>query len=104
STAGFYSYPKYTLDDGEIGIDKLTIVELKRPGIPIGKEQKDQAWKYVVELRKKGLIKGAQVTCFILGSEIDQFEGDEEMKGTDVRIMPMTYDIIVTRAKSRLLK
>ncbi|PAW92271.1 hypothetical protein CKK33_01695 [Mucilaginibacter sp. MD40] len=48
STVGLYSLPKFSDDDGaEIGISRLTIIELKKPEIPIGAEQKNQAWKYV---------------------------------------------------------
>jgi hypothetical protein len=105
STVGLYSYPKYDIFGGEIGIDKLTIVELKKPGVPIGKEEKNQAWKYVKELLQKGFIKGTQVTCFVLGATLDEYESSvtTELDGLVV-IQPMAYDTVVARAKSRLLK
>jgi len=105
STVGLYSYPKYDIFGGEIGIDRLTIVELKKPGVPIGKEEKNQAWKYVKELLQKGLIKGTQVTCFVLGATLDEYESSvtTELDGL-VIIQPMAYDTVVARAKSRLLK
>ncbi|TWV88970.1 hypothetical protein [Chitinophaga pinensis] len=53
STVGMYSFSKYDMEGAEIGIDRLTIVELKRPGVLIDDEQKSQAWKYVTELLKK---------------------------------------------------
>ena len=67
STVGSYSYHKYDDDGGEIGIDRLVIVELKKPGVPISTDEKGQSWKYVSELLKKGLIsRDTKVTCFVL--------------------------------------
>lgn len=106
-TVGFYGYPKYDRDGGEIGIDRLTIVELKKPKIPIGKEQKNQAWKYAKELYQKGQLKEhfSTVTCFVLGSELEPFESGETTEfDKQVRIIPLTYDTVILRAKSRLLK
>ena len=76
STVGLYSYPKYDDEGGEIGVDRLTIVELKKPGVPLSSEQKSQAWGYVKELTKKGYVTPEnKITCFVLGSEIDPLEG-----------------------------
>jgi hypothetical protein len=83
----------------------MTIVELKKPGVAIGIEQKNQAWQYVKELLEKGLLKSySSVTCFVLGSELDPHESDSrtEKNGT-VRIIPLDYDTVIRRAKSRLL-
>jgi len=106
STVGLYSLPKFSDDDGgEVGISRLTIIELKRPDIAIGDEQKSQAWKYVSELLKKGYItRDTKTTCFVLGTAIEQHESHErtELDGS-VRILPMTYDLVIRRAKSRLL-
>ena len=105
-SAGFYSYPKYDSAGGEIGVDRLTVVELKRPGIPISTDQKTQAWKYVKELYDLGqLQEHSAVTCFVLGSEIDVSETEERTeKGGRVVIRPLSYDTVLVRAKSRLLK
>ena len=106
STVGLYSYPKYDDDGGEIGIDKLTIVELKKPNIPISSEQKEQAWKYVKELDSKGLIKNyTTITCFVLGTDLDAQEAEPRIeKNNKVKIVPMIYDTVINRAESRLLK
>ncbi|ACU61678.1 ATP-binding protein [Chitinophaga pinensis] len=105
-TVGLYSLPKFDEDDfGEIGVDRLVVIELKRPGIPIDREQKGQAWKYVKELFSKGLLKDySQVVCFVLGSKIDPLESGKstEMNGRVV-IFPMEYDMVMRRTKSRLL-
>jgi hypothetical protein len=105
-SAGLYSLPRYDDDDGsEIGVSRLVIIELKKPTVAIGTEQKAQCWKYVKELYRKGLLDdGAKVRCFALGPRIDPEEVDAtDHKDGRVRIQPMTYDTVVNRAKSRLL-
>lgn len=105
SSVGLYSFPKYDEDGGEIGIDRLTIVELKRPGVPLGNDEVNQSWKYVKELLDKGLIKQySRVTCFVLGSELVPFEAEKTTKmDGKVVIQPLDYDTVMRRAKSRLL-
>lgn len=105
SSVGLYSYPKYDDEGGEIGIDKLTIIELKRPGVPLGNDEVNQSWKYVKELLDKGLIKKfSKVTCYVLGSELVPFEAEKTTKmDGKVIIQPLDYDTVMRRAKSRLL-
>ncbi|MBO2653203.1 ATP-binding protein [Shewanella algae] len=106
STVGSYSYHKYDEDGGEIGIDRLVIVELKKPGVPISTEEKAQCWRYVSELNRKGLInRDTRVTCFVLGSEVDPFEREARKENNDkCTIQPLDYPVVIARAKSRLLK
>ena len=106
SSVGLYSYPSYDIEGGEIGIDRLTIVELKKPGVIVGDDEKGQAWTYVKELYSKGYLQSStRVSCFVLGSVIAQNENEErtEKQGL-VCIRPLLYDTILLRAKSRLLK
>ena len=106
STVGSYSYHKYDDDGGEIGIDRLVVVELKKPGIAISTDEKAQCWQYVSELIRKGLIsRDTKVTCFVLGSEIDPIERDARKENNDkCTIQPLDYQVVISRAKSRLLK
>jgi hypothetical protein len=106
SSVGLYSYPAYDEEGGEVGIDRLVIVELKRPNVRISTDEKGQAWKYVKELYDKGhLQETSHVTCFVLGSHIDPNEGLKRTeKDNRVVIQPMLYDTALNRAKSRLLK
>ena len=105
ASIGAYALPDFDPDDGgESGIRKVVIVELKKPGIAIGTEQKDQCWKYVKELYTKGAVTDStDVVCFVLGSHLDPQDSDvrEEKKGK-VKIKPMTYSSVITRANSRL--
>jgi hypothetical protein len=106
STVGSYSYHKYDEDGGEVGIDRLVIVELKRPIVAISTDEKAQCWRYVSELLRKGLIsRDTRVTCFVLGSEVDPIERDARKENNDrCTIQPLDYQVVITRAKSRLLK
>lgn len=104
-SVGLYSYPTYDEEGAESGIAKLTIVELKKPGIPLGGEEVNQPWKYVNELLNKGLLKNtSKVCCFVLGSELVPFEAERTTKmNGNVVIQPLDYDTVMRRAKSRLL-
>ena len=105
-SVGLYSLSRFDKAGGEIGIERLVIVELKKPSVPLGTEQKTQCWKYVKELYEKGLLQeGSQVRCFVVGKTISVHEeGELTEKDGDVVILPLVFDTILNRAKSRLLK
>jgi len=105
-TVGSYCYHQYDDQGAEVGIDRLVIVELKKPGVPISTDEKAQCWRYVSELIKKGLIsRDTKVTCFVLGSEVDPFEREPRKENNDrCIIQPLGYQVVIARAKSRLLK
>lgn len=101
-SVGFYSRDAYDSDYEVTDIESLVIVEIKRPGIPIGSEQKDQAWKYAKELLAKGLVSAStRVSCFVLGSSINAFEGTREEGNVTIR--PMAYETFIRRAEARML-
>ena len=105
-SVGLYAYPKYDDHGAEMGVDRLVIVELKKPGVIVGGEQKTQCWKYVKELLTKGLLADySRIDCYVLGSQIEAAESGERKELNDrVRILPLSFDTVLTRAKSRLLK
>lgn len=106
-SSGLYSYPRYDDAGGEIGTERLVIVELKKPGVKIGENEKSQCWKYVKELYEKGLLRDglSRVKCFVLGSDIDPSEDfPDQKKDGDVVIQPLLFAIVLQRAESRLLK
>lgn len=89
----------------EDGVESLVIVELKRRGVPIGAAEKSQAWKYTKELYSKGFLGSrSRVTCFVVGSEIEDGENFEriEREGA-VHIVPMLFDVFLLRADRRML-
>lgn len=103
-SVGLYSIDAYGEDREVNGITSLVIAEIKRPGIEIGSDQKNQAWKYVKELMEKGLIdKRTQVNCFVLGSTRDPHEGTRREEDGRVVIEPMTYGVFIRRAERRML-
>jgi hypothetical protein len=105
-SAGFYAYPRYDDHGAEMGVDRLVIVELKKPGVTVGEQQKSQCWKYVKELLSKGLLVDySRIDCYVLGSHIEAAECGERKELNDrVRILPLSFNTVLTRAKSRLLK
>lgn len=104
-SVGLYSRDAHDLGHDVDGVSRLVVAEIKKPGVGIGSEQKDQAWRYVKELRSKGLLTEAAMTaCYILGSKIDPGEGGirTEWDGR-VTIIPMTYNTFIRRAEKRML-
>lgn len=105
-SVGLYSRDAHD-ENGEVnGISKVVIVEIKKPGVKIGEEEKSQPWKYVKQLRNKGHITvDTGVTCFVLGSEIEIGENAPVSHGErkEVNVIPMTYNRFVRRAEMRML-
>ncbi len=105
STVGLYGCSSYDDEGSEDGVDRLVIVELKRPGIRVGGGEKEQCWRYVKELLNAGLIRDGltKVTCFLLGSQFERHELGETQHGESVVVKPMHLEHILSRAKSRML-
>jgi hypothetical protein len=104
STVGCYSMPAWDKDFVERGTATLVIVELKRPGVQIGSDEKAQVWKYVRELKELGLVTGStNVIGFVLGDRIHPQEQEDRTEGPNVRIQPMLYNEFVNRAQARML-
>lgn len=107
SSVSLYSRPAYSKSFEEIGPAAVVIVELKKPGVKLTDDEKTQCWKYVKLLRTKGHITAAtKVDCFLLGTEISDGDAEPRYEGENqmVAIMPMLYQTVLHRAKSRTLK
>ena len=103
SSVGCYSLPSWDAEFNESGNLSLVIVELKRPGVPIGTAQTEQVWTYVKELRKLGYLTATSaVTGFVLGNAIAPFE-EENLNRGPVTIHPMLYKTFLGRAEKRML-
>ncbi|MBO9102054.1 MULTISPECIES: ATP-binding protein [unclassified Rhizobium] len=104
-SVGLYSRDAHDIGHEVDGVSRLVVAEIKKPGVGIGSEQKDQAWRYVKELRSKGLLNEAAVTtCYILGSKIDIAEGGNRTEWDGrVTIIPITYNTFIRRAEKRML-
>jgi hypothetical protein len=105
SSIGFYSIPSYDAEHNENGVDSVVIVELKRRGVPIGATEKSQAWKYTKELYSRGFLGAtSRVTCFVVGSEIEDGENFERLEREGaVHIRPMLFDVFLLRAERRMM-
>lgn len=104
STVGFYSLPAFDEQFNEAGTRTLVIVELKRPGVPISTEEKNQVWKYVKELIQKGYVTPeTQVFGYVLGDTIDAAESGETTQYSGrVKIRPLHYSSFVSQAEKRM--
>ncbi len=105
-STGFYSLPSYNEEYQEAGVHHLVIVDLKTTKLSLGSKEKEQIWKYVKELKKKGYIQsGTRVDGFVLGDQIESGEGGTRTEDNDnVKIQPLLYSVILNRAEQRLLK
>jgi hypothetical protein len=104
-SAGFYSRDSHDLGGDVDGVSRLVIAEIKKSGVTISSKEKDQPWRYVKELREKGLVTDAStITCFVLGSRLDPNEvGNDTKWDGRVTIIPMTYNTFIRRAEKRML-
>jgi hypothetical protein len=103
STVGCYYLPSWDENFNEDGVSNLVIVELKRPGIPIGEEQTNQVMKYIRELRVLGHLTAATtVTGFVLGDSIAKYDDEPVNRGL-VTIRPMLYATFLQQAQKRML-
>lgn len=105
SSVGFYARSSYDDDYNENGLEHLVIVDLKTTGLALGSKEKEQVWKYVKEFKNKGHItRTTRVDGFILGDSIEEGEGGTRTEDEQrVKITPMLYETILTRAEKRLL-
>jgi len=106
SSTGFYSLPSYNDEHQEDGVSHVVIVDLKTTRLSIGSKEKEQIWKYVKELKRKGHIQSStRIDGFVLGDQIESGEGSARTEDNQmVTIHPMLYDWILNRAEQRLLK
>lgn len=105
TSIGLYGCYDFDEHGAEIGVRKAVIVELKRPGIDLGSDEKQQCWKYVKELYQKGaILRSGQVECYLLGETIEPQEGSPLKERDDtVIIRPLVYDTVLKRAETRML-
>src|ERR1035437_260671 len=105
-SVGLYSYDEFDAEGAELGPERIIIVELKAPAVLVAHEQKEQCYKYVRELARKGLLTArTTVRGFVLGRSVNPIDRGEktEMDGR-VHILPMDFSTVLRRAASRLLK
>jgi len=103
SSIGIYSHDSFD-ERGEVkGLGKVLIVELKKGGFEIGRDEMRQAGNYANELRKSGKCKGAMINAFVLGTTISQDAKDiiREGEPTHTIIESETYSTTLRKAHAR---
>jgi len=104
SSVGFYSLPAYDTEFNVVGSDMLVIVELKKPGVRIGSDEKGQVWKYVTELMDAGHVtESTTVYGWVLGDSIRSAETRERKEGDRVFIRPLMYSAFIVQAEKRMM-
>lgn len=102
----FYSTPEYDeIEAHETGIRRLVIIELKAPGIKLGREEKSQPFKYVDEFTSIGLIsENTKVTAFVLGAKKDSKLQMAPSQENNTTVHILFFSTLLERAESRMLR
>lgn len=104
SSLGLYSCSSFDDTYEADGVDQLVVIELKTTGRVIDGRDREQVWNYIKELEQSGHLKaGTRVDGYILGSKIAPGENRFTVYGPTIRIRPMLYATVLTRAEKRLL-
>ncbi|APG61996.1 hypothetical protein LPB140_03235 [Sphingorhabdus lutea] len=106
SSIGFYSRPNYDDEGDQNGCAVLSIVELKKPGVPLGSKEKDQVWKYVKALEQRGYIsRYTKVFGHVLGDQIAAGEDEPRKEWSDsVVIKPWLYTNFIAQGEKRMFQ
>jgi hypothetical protein len=101
SSIGIYSSDSYD-ERGEVsGIGKVFIVELKRGGFKITREEIKQALDYASEIRSSGEVnRDTEIIGFVL-STILASDAQEKLEEGHTKIYPRTYSTVLLQAHAR---
>jgi len=102
SSLSLYARNSYDSETREVnGYASIVIIELKRGGFEITKNEKRQAEDYAKELMDSGSISDStEIICFVLGSRIRKNEHNVKKEG-NISIYPRTYQTILSQAHAR---
>lgn len=102
SSIGIYSCDRYD-ERGEVnGIGRVLIVELKRGGFELSRQEVRQAEDYEIEIRKSGKISvETKVTAFVLGAKLGEDARAPITKADNTFIYPRTYSTVLRQAHAR---
>jgi hypothetical protein len=101
STVSCYAADRYDKAGEVDGVRKVLVVELKRGGFEIGTPELRQGEDYALELKKANLVSEiTQMVVYVLGAALATESAEERIVGT-IRVIPMTYDVILKRAHAR---
>ena len=102
SSIGIYSHDAYDEQGDVAGIGKILIVELKKGGFEITRNEIRQASDYAIEIRNSGKIsKNTEITGFVLGATLAPDAQETLKEGTNMCISSRPYSVILRRANAR---
>lgn len=105
ASLGFYSTPSYGDDHEEKGVSRLLIIELKAPSVALGRDEKEQPFRYCDEFKAIGLIDGSTiVNAYVVGSKLQKSLSNEPQKEGNVTINIILFHTLLARAEKRLFK
>lgn len=102
SSIGIYSDDAYD-ERGEVaGVGKVLIVELKRGGFNITREEIKQASDYASEIRNSGKIgRDTEIVGFVLGTTLASDAQESWREGLHTTTYPRTYSTVLRQAHAR---
>jgi hypothetical protein len=103
-SVGFYARPSFDAEHNEVGTEMLVIVELKKPGVRIGADEKGQVWKYVTELMDEGYVTDRTEVCgWVLGDSIKPADAGARTEGSRFVVKPLLYSAFIGQAEKRMM-
>jgi len=101
SSIGIYSSDSHD-ERGEVsGVGKVLIVELKRGGFKITREEIKQALDYASEIRNSGEVdRDTEIIGFVLGTTLAS-DAQEKLEEGHTKIYPRTYSTVLLQAHAR---
>ena len=102
TSIGIYSRDAFDENGDVMGISKVLIVELKRGGFDITRDEIRQAEDYEIEIRRSGKIShDTQVVVFVLGATLGNDARASRKIGDNTFIHPRTYGTVLRQAHAR---
>jgi hypothetical protein len=98
---GVYAADSYD-ESGEVaGVRKVLIVELKKGGFTITRDELRQGEDYAHEVRKANLVRAdTEIIVYVLGASLGD-DAQERTVGNTTKLIPMMYDTVLKRAHAR---
>jgi len=107
STFSVVATQKFSLDEPNLPeIDRVLVIELKRGGFKVGRDEVDQAGRYVEDLISlKDLGGRPTVSAFVVGFERGEKTHPRKVGEDDRgRVVPTTYAQLISVANARLFQ
>jgi len=102
SSIGAYSADDFDDENEIVGIRSVVIVELKKGGFELKKDEIRQAEDYVSEVRKANLVQDVtKITAYVLGARLDGAERRTIGERQNVHVIPMAYETVLRKAHAR---